>query len=225
LPSSSYQRLISEIHFLFEDFADNNPQLALRGYVGALWSKLDAAGYFHEKCQEIVRRLPEVICKEEQLEEGPLSINESLVAEAQTYLECFFYFTTSALDILAKLVREFYPKNKGTIGKRYFKQTIDFFTTIDTKLDPSFTRILSANQNWILNIYHNRDAWAHADAAFILFADEEGSVVFDHKGREGSSLKGLPAYLDGVITHLEDFLSLILVHFRAIISEPNTKNC
>lgn len=198
--------------------ANKNAERKLEDYSSALRSKLDAAGYFHAKCKEIVQRLPEAIGREERLEDLPLSIDESLIAQAQVFLECFFYFTTSALDILAKLSRELFPRSRRAMGSRYFKQTINFFTTIDTKLDPEFTRILKENQDWILEIYRNRDLWAHSGAAFVLYADEEGNIVFDNH----RSLQDLPTYLDRVIIRLENFLTSCITQFRTMVPETDS---
>ncbi len=215
---------MDELSFLFRDLLKIDPKPEILDWSGAFEYKCRVARYFHARCREATKKLPETLAKETSGIAMPAT--GGLLDETRTYLECFFYFTTSAFDILAKLTREFYTNSSKAIGSRYFKQTIRFFLETDPCLDEGFSRILSQNKDWILSVYGNRDILAHADSAFIAF-DKDKLVVFEARNPNDVSsfrekkLENLLPYLEDIIAKMDTFLNSYVQHFRQIVPDSD----
>jgi len=139
-------------------------------------------------------------------------------------LECFLYFTASMLDILAKLTREFYPKNRAAISARYFTKIISFFTEIDRALDREFTEILDRNKDWILEVYDNRHTLAHSASSFVAFGND-GQVEFEKRKPTNVALfrvkefQNLSQYLRETLANIYEFLDEYVERFRKVVPE------
>jgi hypothetical protein len=84
------------------------------------------------------------------------------------YLEAYFYFLVSSLDILAKLAPCFYSKWEGNEeSKKYFSHQRDFFKKHPEK-DQEFARYLDTNMGWFDKVRLHRNELTHNGALFIF---------------------------------------------------------
>jgi hypothetical protein len=221
-----YEKVESLLGFLFRDLLTANPRVETVERSPALLHKLRVIRYFQAQCLSAAEQLPQVVNRETEEQKIALTETTSLLYTAEAYLDCFFYFITSMLDILAKLTREFYPSNRAAIGKKYFKQTIYFFTETDPALDPEFTEILLKNKDWILAVYDNRDSLAHSASPFIAF-EKDGQPQFEKLSRDNLLLsrnkrfENLSTYLRHTIERIYEFLDTYTQHFRQAVPESD----
>jgi hypothetical protein len=223
---SFYQKVEALLGFLFRDLLRANPGIESVEWSGALMHKLRVMRYFQAQCLDVAEQIPQVVKRETQEQKVALTDTTSLIYTAEAYLECFFYFVTSMLDILAKLTREFYPANKPAIGRKYFKQTIKFFIETDCTLDPEFTEILLTNREWILAVYDNRDSLAHSATPFIAFEDNyepsfERLKPNDLSLFRNKTFQNLSPYLRETLGSIYKFLDAYTEHFRKAVPESD----
>jgi hypothetical protein len=221
-----YEKVESLLGFLFGDFLKANPTVESVEWSPALMHKLRVIRYFQAQCLDVAEQLPQVVKRETEEQKIALTETTSLLYTAEAYLECFFYFITSMLDILAKLTREFYPSNKTAIGKKYFKQTVKFFTETDRTLDPEFTEVLLKNKDWILTVYDNRDSLAHSASPFIAF-ENDGQPQFEKLRPDdlllfrNKKFENLSQYLRQTVARIYEFLDAYIEHFRKVVPESD----
>jgi hypothetical protein len=224
--ANSYEKVEALLAFLFGDLLKANPSVDSIPWHPALMHKLRVIRYFQAQCLQVAEQLPQVMKREREEQKVVLAETTSLIYTAEAYLECFFYFVTSMLDILAKLTREFYPTNKPAMGRKYFKQTIKFFTETDRTLDTEFTEILLKNREWILAVYDNRDSLAHSATPFIAFEDDY-QPSFERLKPDDLSLirnkkfQNLSPYLRGTLGSIYEFLDAYTKHFRKVVPESD----
>jgi hypothetical protein len=213
------------LNLLFRDSMRNDSKPEIVEWSSALRDRLRIIRYFQQMCLQVANEIPKA--REREKQKVALVETGSLLFSAGAYLECFLYFITSMLDILAKLTREFYPRNQAAIGGRYFKATIKFFTETDRTLDREFTEILNKNKGWIQDVYDTRDTFAHSASSFIAFG-KDGQASFERRKPavvglfRNKEFENLPEYLRATLTNILNFLESYLKHFRKSVPESET---
>jgi len=209
----------TDSRLLFNDLAYTVNEPDIIEYCEAFLIKLRVVRYFQTECLRLAKELMHTMMKEKKEEKIVPVSTGALLFRVQIHLECFFYFTTSALDILAKLTREFYPKNKSSISGRNFRRIIAYFSNTGSTLDSDFSRLIRTQKDWILNVYNNRDTFAHFDAVFVGF-EHGGKIKFETRKPKETRMfrekeyEDLSDYLKQTTHNLYNFLDSYAKHFR-----------
>jgi len=141
------------------------------------------------------------------------------------YLEAYFYFLISSLDILAKLTPPFYPEWKGDRDtRRYFSHQRAFFIEYPEK-DHEFARYLQNNTTWFDKVIKHRNELTH-NGALIIFPSSTKSFYFGTKRNEKGFIPNeeIEACIVETFKGFCDFLTYYNSHFGILTPNPNSNS-
>jgi len=153
----------------------------------------------------------------------PLKMGTKRYFDFLIYLEAYFYFLISSLDILAKLTPRFYPELKGE-AKRYFSHQKAFFIKHPEK-DQEFARYLENNTKWFDTVIKHRRELTH-NGALIIFPSSTKSFYFGTIRNEKGFIPNeeIEAFVVETYKGFCDFLVYYNSHFGVLTPNSNSNS-